>query len=696
MKRSLKKAIAFVLSLALAVQILVFQAPAVSAFAQELSEFDYQVWDEGTYVYGYYGDDEDVVIPSDAGITGVSIWNGTFKSLTVPEGVTSVTVCVESMEKLVLPSTVTSLYISYATNLKELDMSKIKADGDYNSYELSNLPMLEDVKLGKIKGWLSIASADKLKSLDASGTELEDLYLYNNSSLSSVKLNKNLDYVSLVDLPKIENVEIPENAFPYLSNVDFDKITIKNNKNGYYIQDGGLYLDYIDYVTEEPIKSLEAIDLTKKTINVAEGTTYINNLGLSGNYYNTREINLPDTVEQLGWYAFDGGDKIEKLTLSKNLITMQGYCIGGFNPKAEIVIPETVRYIDFDAFTGFKGKVSLEKATDSLSEYEGGIYTYAADENGKRYESNIATLVYYPKDKTTCKFNPDTVFIAPNVFMGSKIKSLDIPEGVMWLDLNLKSCKNLTSISIPASVGYIYNPMLAYAPALKKVTVDPANEFLASYKNCVYDKEMTALIDVPGALEKIDIPEGVISLNYYTVAKRYFYDDNYENETIISPEVIFPSTIEEFDPDLSFGSAKIYADTPVSEYIQACNEEFKYWGELYDYDPVLYQYTLRDSVKDLLSMIYVTDEVELKKGNTTVITAEMPAGLNAVSKLTLGNNTECKVSFKSSKKKIASVNSKTGEITAKKKGTCTITVTCTIKNGKKSTSKKFKVKVKVK
>ena len=95
-------------------------------------------------------------------------------------------------------------------------------------------------------------------------------------------------------------------------------------------------------------------------------------------------------------------------------------------------------------------------------------------------------------------------------------------------------------------------------------------------------------------------------------------------------------------------------------------------------------------------MIYVVDTVNVKKGKKTTVSADMPAGVNAVSKLTLGNNTECKVKFSSSDKSIATVNSKTGVVKGKKKGTCTINVKCTFKVGKKTTSKTFKIKLKVK
>ena len=694
MKRSLKKTIAFVLALALAIQFMVFEAPAKSVFASELSDFD--ISEDGTCVWGYYGTDEDVVIPADSGITYVSLWVGeNIKSITIPEGVESVSISADAIEKLALPSTLSYLYLSYCPALKEIDLSKVVNTPEYyNSYEIMNCNKLETIKFGKLMGYINVNGSESLRSLDLSKTDLDEVYIWECPNLTDIKFNKDAQYISLGSLDSIKNAVIPENASLYLcGDINFDNITVKNNKNGYSIKDGGLYHEYYNSYYDADFKCLEAIDFSRKTINVAEGTLCIDNLSLSGNYYKTEVINFPDSVEIFGYYAFEGGDKIKEFNFPKNLITMQSYCFSGFNPDVELVLPESLKDIDYDAFAGFKGKVTLEKETPSLSEYKDGIYYYYLDENDER--SPFAWLMYYPSDKTSIEFKPDTTYISPDVFKGSAIKSLDIPEGVMWLDLNLKTAWNLTSISIPASVSTIYAPMIGYAPALKKVTVHPDNEYYCSYKNCIYTKDMYALIDVPGALENIEIPEGVVSLNYYTVSNHFISGP--EEDIYIQPTVSFPKTIEEYDYySLSFKSAKVYADTPIAQFIVNANEEFKYYADYYGYEPELYEYTLRDSNKDLLNMIYVVDSIGIKKGKKTTISVDLPIGLNAVSKLSLGNNTECSIKFSSSDKKVATVNSKTGVVKAKKKGTCTINVKCTIDNGKKKTSKTFKVKLKVK
>jgi len=71
------------------------------------------------------------------------------------------------------------------------------------------------------------------------------------------------------------------------------------------------------------------------------------------------------------------------------------------------------------------------------------------------------------------------------------------------------------------------------------------------------------------------------------------------------------------------------------------------------------------------SVSFEVPEVALKKGKSTVLAATLPW------------NTESTLTFSSDKKKVATVDSRTGKVTGKGKGTATITVTT--HNGKTAT-----------
>ena len=679
MKRSIKKFVAFVLALAFSLQIISY-APYNSVSADEdytitsVEEpydddyYDYEdtsTYDErGFYLYGdelvgYYGEDKEFVIPDDLGLTYVSLtYNEYVKSVTIPEGVESVYIAdLWNLETLILPSTLNSLSIEWCESIKTLDLSKL---------------------------------------------DLTSLYISECGKLENVKINK-AQSVTFDTLPSLKSANIPSNTkYFYTYNTSLDAVKIaSNNVGGYSIKNGGLY-----HIREAYdgglVTALEAVDPDITTLNVKKGTTVIDNLYLSGSYYKLETVDLPDTVEQIAAYAFYGATTVKSVNIPKNIVSLGAYA---FTDTAieSLTIPASIEYIHGSCFAGYKGKVSVKSGAKNVRSYKDGIYLVET-----QYWNNNKTvyrLIYYPTDKTTVEFLKDTYDIGEKVFQNSSVKELKFPEGLYWLDLDLSNAKSLTSISIPASVGYIGRDTITSAPALINIKIDENNTDYTVVDNCLYDKAMTTLLAVPALTEEVRIPEGVLSLGYYAVSCRSIgneYDDP-DNYKYIEPTVYFPKSLEVFDwYGFSFGKAYVYADTPMAYCLASRNQEYRNWyddDEMYNYSRLNYE--LLDSNADLLAGIYVVDSVSVKKGKKTLDAGleygvSMPEGVIKVSKLIAGNNSECQVTFSSSNKKIAKVNKYTGEIKGVKKGTCTINVKCTITNGKKKSSKTFKIKVRVK
>ena len=678
-KRSIKKFTAFVLALAFVFQIVSY-APYSSVSADEdmtvtsvddygdgfYDEYEDPNYDErGFYLYddelvGYTGEEENFVIPDDLGITYVSLtYNSDVKSVTIPEGVTSVYIYeLSSLEELNLPST----------------LDYITVDGCY-----------------------------ALKTLDLSGLELSGTYIGYCDQLETIKLNKSQS-VSLYGLSSLKSVNIPTNTkYFYITNTSFDGISIpSNNVGGYNIKNGGLYHTEEAYDGDSLVTVLQAVDPSVTTLNVKKGTTVIQNLNLSGSYYKLESVTLPDSVEQIAAYAFYGAKNIKSLNIPKNVVSLGAYAFTDTAVES-LTIPASVEYIHGSCFAGYNGKVSVKSGSKNVRSYKDGIYL-----TEKQYWNNdkvVYKLIYYPSDKTTAEFIKDTYDIGEEVFLNSSIKELKLPDGLYWFDLDLSNARSLTSISVPASVGYINPYSITSAPALISLNIDKDNASYVSEDNCLYDKKMTTLLATPSLKEEIRIPEGVLSLGYYAIRCSYIGDeyddpDNYkENE----PTVYFPKSLENFDwYGFTFGKAYAYADTPMAYCLGLRNQDYRDWyPEDEIYNDLKLNYELLDSAKDLLDGIYVVDSVTVKKGKKTsdggiVYGVAMPDGVIKVQKLTAGNNSECQVTFSSSNKKIAKVNKYTGEIKGVKKGTCTINVKCVITDGKKNYTKKFKIKVKVK
>ena len=676
MKRSIKKFAAFVLALALAFQAVAFVSP-YKAFAdeepvvisapvgtnaesgyteEELEKLGFSYYG-GSSLIGYFGEEADLVVPSVPGVTYLSLsWNPEVKTLTIPEGIDDVYIGgLYNVEKIVFPSTLKWLEIDSCNELKSLDLSSLNLNGCYISY----CDKLEDVKLNKAQN------------------------------------------VTLTDLPALKSINIPSNTSYFnIIGTSFDAIKIDpNNVSDYKIKNGGLYRTENTWDDDSRVKVLAGIDSSLSTINVESGTVIIDQLNLSGQYYKVDTINLPSSVEKINAYAFYGASGLKNINLPKNVISLGAYAFSGTGIES-ITIPASVTYINGDAFADYDGKVTLAKNTGVLRSYKDGIYVEEEWWGEKEYK-----LVYYPNDKTTIEFLEGTGDIGENVLKNCSIKELTLPEGLTSLYIDLSNAKSLTTLTLSSTVNYVNTYGLRYAPALMNIFVDENNKSFVSVDGCLYDKEMTTLYLAPTMKEEIRIPEGVLSLGYYAVHNSYIGDeyDDPDNYKEIQPTVYFPKSLENFEwYGFSFGKAYVYADTQLAMYLDYMNSDYREW---YPDDQMYldsrYDYELLDSPKDLLNSIYVIDSVTVKKGkktqdaavNTGVIT---PYGVLAASKLIVGNNSECQVTFKSSNKKIAKVNKTTGEIKGVKKGTCTINVKCVINTGKKKYSKTFKIKVKVK
>ena len=693
MRRGLKKLIAFVLFLALSLQIVSIPNTKV-VYASQIDDFVI----DGYGSVNYIGSDKDVVIPENTGCTSASfVYNDSIESISIPEGFKEIYLfSCTNLKKVDIPSTANYLIISFCDALETLDLSKVDSTSSF--LNVSDNKSLKTLTGPKMITRAYIDSNYELKTMDFSNAVIDELEINYCSKLEEVKLY-DVNSIELKDLKGLKKLNIPSDTHSIkLSGVPFDAIEIKDNYHGFWIKDGCLYRDKNSFFNDKEVyTALVAIDSSVETINVAEGTKVVEKLNLSDGFYRVKEVNLPDSVESLEYEAFCGGYGIKKISLSKNLISLKSYSLADIGAD-EIVIPASVKYIGECVFYDYNGKVSLEKNTLNVTEYEGGIYNHSLDVDGNRTYSE---LVYFPKDKTTVKFMKGTNSISSDAFRNSKIKELEIPDTVSYLNLQLQGTQNLTSLYIPASVKYMSLPMLTYAPGIKSVTISPDNEKYASCNNCIYNKDMTWLMDVPMNLDVIDIPEGVLSLGYYRydiISDIYEYDVDEDDYVVVhSPIVYFPRSLE-FLSHFDCSKAYVYADSPAAVYISNINEMRRLDNQEYGYNIDLIDYELRDTNKELLSSIYVIDAVSIKKGKSTTVNAELPFGLEAVTKLTKGNNTECQIKYSISKsgQKIAKVNSKTGKITGKKKGTCTLTVTCTIDNGTKKTKKTFKVKVRVK
>lgn len=676
MKRSIRKAIAFIVALALFIPL--FNAPAepVSAALSDFTYYDTSVWN-------YSGTDKDIELPLfDSSVTEVNFnfygEKKSFESFTLGEGYTSAyLIYIDSLKKVSLPSTLTTLSITSCPELTEITIP-----GECKKIDIFNCP-----KLTKINFEAPVRSGDDgytYVSIAGCGVEslhipsgFTDVTLSECASLKDVYMEEGTNGLYLYTLPSLKSLNIPNSVDDII--ISYASYKGIKSSDRFKLEKGGLYID----------NELWSVDTTQETITVKEGTRSIKHLALSSGSAITT-INLPDTIEEIGAFAFSGGVNLKKVNIPKNVLTIGEYAFEDTAIK-EITIPASVRCIRDSAFANYYGNVTLDKDNTNFESFNKGIYRISNYEDYKD-----VCLIYYPAKATSITFRPGTTSIDMLALNCSSVKKLVLPETLnsFYCDLYRSAVE---SLSVPASVEYLDRESILSAPNLKTLTISPDNQYYSSYKNCLYNKAKTLFKAAPQGLKNITIYKGCLSASYDSLNLKSwesYYDDNKDYKPVT---VTIPKSIVSID-SITCDKAYVYADSDAVAVILMQNEDYRAYGKKYDYDPTPYiiDYEFLDSNASLLRSVWVVDEISVKAGRKKTVDFSLPNGMALVKKLTTGKNTEMTVRFSSSNKKVAKVSATTGKITGVKKGTCKITATFTINNGKKKTSKKFTVNVKVK
>ncbi|MBE6284833.1 MAG: leucine-rich repeat domain-containing protein [Bacteroidales bacterium] len=188
------------------------------------------------------------------------------------------------------------------------------------------------------------------------------------------------------------------------------------------------------------------------SINLPNGLTSIGKNAFSKCYAIT-SLKLPDSVTDIGSYAFESCKELVTIELGKNLISIGNYAFYNCNKLESIVIPDNVAVMGWGAFSDCSGlkHITIGKSLTSLPKIEAFancVYVTSIVWNAKTFE-----------DMPRLNFSRITSFV-----FGDSVEH--IPGGLC------ESMKNLTSITIPASVKSIGGGAFSYCSSLKEAHYD--------------------------------------------------------------------------------------------------------------------------------------------------------------------------------------------------------------------------------
>lgn len=164
-----------------------------------------------------------------------------------------------------------------------------------------------------------------------------------------------------------------------------------------------------------------------------------------------KNIELPDTLNFIGMQAFCNCSALTDLKLPQNLISIGARAFKDCVELTNVVFPDSVTNIGTNAFAGCTGILYVEFGSgiadfgetpfancDNLEEFEVATDNLNfSSKNGVVYNKDKSILVMYPNAREDNFIIPDTVkIIGERAFYGSKITGVTFPSGLEEIQNN--------------------------------------------------------------------------------------------------------------------------------------------------------------------------------------------------------------------------------------------------------------------
>ena len=243
----------------------------------------------------------------------------------------------------------------------------------------------------------------------------------------------------------------------------------------------------------ENIKGVPVSSIGDRAFSDEEGT-----LGL-------KSVVIPDSVNNIGNYAFNCCRSLENIDLGKNIVSIGNSAFYGCEMLKSVELPSGLTKVGYSAFSCCSSLVSVT-LPEGLTEISISMFVECTGLESVTLSKN-----------TTC--------IGTMAFLGcTSLKTISLPETVSELgEYSFARCESLVEIGIPANITQIGNSTFANCHSLKKVTFGK----LTDIAECAFYRCLSLeTVDFPDSLRNIDeyafsecesltqvnLPEGITSI----------------------------------------------------------------------------------------------------------------------------------------------------------------------------------------
>jgi hypothetical protein len=202
---------------------------------------------------------------------------------------------------------------------------------------------------------------------------------------------------------------------------------------------------------------------TITSVTIPQGVTTIREYAFEG-CAGLTSVAIPDSVTEIEKYAFQGcyaqwsvdstGKQspkygIASVTLGKGLVKIGTGAFEGCELLKTITLPEGLQTIENDAFSGCAALTSIT------------------------IPASVTTLKGFNKSGlVSVTLSKGITVIGQSAFMGSKLKTVVIPEGLTTIEMTaFQECSDLSSVTLPSTIKKIGYSTFASCPVLAAVTI---------------------------------------------------------------------------------------------------------------------------------------------------------------------------------------------------------------------------------
>jgi hypothetical protein len=288
-----------------------------------------------------------------------------------------------------------------------------------------------------------------------------------------------------------------------------------------------------------PNSQLTSVTIPNSVTNIGDwafdGCFYLTNVTIGANvatigisaFYGIglNNVIIPNSVTSIGDSAFANCYRLTSVTIGTNVATIGNSAFSGAG-LASVIIPNSVTSIGNSAFDGCGNQASVTIG-NSVTNIGTGAFsgrpfiTVAAQNpsysslNGVLFDKNQTTLIQAPEGLGGSYTVADSVTnIGDSAFEGcSSLRSVTIGTNVATIGNAAFTGCPFTSITIPDSVATIGISAFNGCTSLTAITVAAQNPSYSSLNGVLFDKNQTTLIAFPGGIGgSYTIPDSVTGI----------------------------------------------------------------------------------------------------------------------------------------------------------------------------------------